>query len=234
MSEACRSNPPGSEVGRWLRRHKRLVALGVALLLGCSGLAGYYGLRPGQARSVLRAVVDPIILTRVEGLADEIEAAACESGLDPCLVAAVVYAESSGRVGAISSADALGLMQLLPAAVGDSSRRLGIEEPDREQLLTDPLLNLRLGSSHLAWTLEHEGDEVERALVAYNAGRGRLAGWIRDAGSYTRWREERLRAGSPVLAYARRVLEYREVFRERGEISPCSDPVPDETDPEKF
>jgi len=226
MSEACRAGRVGSEAGRWVRRHARLVALVAAGLLAVAGLLGYL-LEPGRARDAWRLVADPVVLVRVEGLAREIEVAARESELDPCLVAAVVAAESSGNVDAVSSADALGLMQLRPAAVHDAAKRLGIEEPGREALLEDALLNLRLGASHLAWTLEHEGGEVERALVAYNAGRGRLKGWIEEAGSYHRWREERLRSGSSVLGYALRVLDYRDRFRERGVIASRPEPVSD-------
>jgi soluble lytic murein transglycosylase-like protein len=196
-------------------------ALSVALLVA-AGWAGYS--RPAMARKLERFATDIIVLARVEAFASEIEFAGEESGLDPCLIAAMVYSESSGRPGAISSANALGLMQLLPDATKDSAARLGIPTPTSEQLLSDPGLNLRLGASHFAWTLKHEGDDPERALVAYNAGRARLARWIKQAGSYTAWREERVRAGnSPVLSYARRVLDYRQTFCERGVLvcEPC-------------
>ena len=190
--------------------------LGV-LILG-AGLVGYYS--PQQARAMVRALADPILLARVERFAPDIRAAALESELDPNLIAGLVYAESSGNPAAVSSVDALGLMQLREDAVSDSAKRLGIEVPTREQLLTNPALNLRLGAAHFAWTLEHEGGELERALVAYNAGRAKLRRWIREAGGYTAWRAERAAAGnSEVLAYAARVLDYAEVFRERGRVT---------------
>ncbi|MCB9913697.1 MAG: lytic transglycosylase domain-containing protein [Planctomycetes bacterium] len=189
-----------------------LAAAGLAL----AGWAGYH--RPAIAREVERFATDILVLARVEGYADEIEAAAVEAGLDPCLLAAIVYSESSGKADAVSKVGAVGLMQLVPDAAKDAAKRLGLAEvPSREQLVADPLLNLRLGASHFAWTLRHEGGDVERALVAYNAGRTRLAGWIREAGSYEAWRAGRVAAGdSPTLAYARRVLDYRRTFRERG------------------
>src|SRR5690606_32687436 len=107
---------------------------------------------------------------------------------EPSLVAGIVYAESRGLPDAVSSADALGLMQLMPAAVHDACKALGIEEPTREELLTNPALNLRLGARHFAWTLEHEERDVERALCAYNAGRARLRRWTDEHGSYAEWR----------------------------------------------
>ncbi len=197
---------------------RRVVWIGlVALLFLGSGLAGYNW--PRETKAVLRRMADPIVLRRVERFAPEIRAAAEESGLDPCLVAAMVYSESGGEPKAISKAKAVGLMQLLPPATADSSRRLGVETPTPEELLEDPALNLRLGASHFAWTLRNEDDDPERALVAYNAGRTKLRRWIKAAGSYEAWRAERKRAGdSTTLAYAGRVLQYAEVFRERGRI----------------
>lgn len=180
------------------------------LLLGAGALGFYW---PADSRAVVRRVVEPVVRARVEALAPQIRVAAAESGLSPALVAGIVHAESSGRPDAVSSAGALGLMQLLPPAVEDAARRLGIETPGREALLEDPGLNLRLGAAHFAWTLEHEEEDLERALVAYNAGRTRLRRWSREAGSYEAWRAARRQAGdSPTLAYADRVLTLAESY----------------------
>lgn len=172
------------------------------------------------ARAAVRRALDARILERVEGHAAEIRSAAREFDVDPHLIAAMIYCESSGRVGAVSRTGALGLMQLMPDAVEDGARALGIETPDRERLLSDAALNIRLGARHFAWTRANEEHDSERALVAYNVGRTTLRRWMRESGGYTPWREERLRAGdSGVLDYAQRVLRYRDTFRERGVIA---------------
>jgi len=203
---------------------RRFAVLAVLLIAG-AGAFGYFW--PGEARAVVRRLADPLVLARVEDHAEAIRAAALESGLDPCFLAAMVYAESSGRVDAVSDAGALGLMQLLPDAVHDAARRLGIEEPARELLLQDATLNLRLGASHFAWTQAHENDDPVKALVAYNAGRTKLRRWERAAGGYAAWyREQRAAGDSSVLAYAERVLSTTEVFRERGTIAPEPRPAP--------
>ncbi len=223
MPDQQLASPPEDRGPAECRSSAGWIFAGLALLLIlASAWAGYY--RPQPVRAVERHVADIIVLARVEAFADEIELAARESGLDPCLVAAMVYSESSGRPDVVSSAQAVGLMQLLPDAAKDSAARLGIEVPTTEQLLSDPALNLRLGASHFAWTLHHEGGDLERALVAYNAGRTKLARWIKKAGSYTAWRAERQRAGdSGVLGYARRVMDYSRTFCERGVLVcvPC-------------
>lgn len=178
-----------------------------------------------EAPRVVRQVWGLVGVRRVEAHAEWIRKAAAESRVDACLLAAVMYAESRGDVGAVSHKDALGLYQLVPAAAADAARRLRLPEPTREDLLTNGELNARLGATHLAWLIRHEGPNLERVLVAYNAGRTRLARWIRDAGSYEAWRTENA-ATSDTLAYAQQVLEFRERFRERGVIEPMTDTAP--------
>ena len=82
-----------------------------------------------KAPEVARQVWSYVAVRRVEGHAAELRAAAAESGLDPCLLAAIMYAESSGRIDAISSRGALGAFQLMPSAAGDAAKRLGLPEP---------------------------------------------------------------------------------------------------------
>lgn len=197
------------------RRKRALLGAGAALFLLSLGFVVWRE----PARRAVRLALEPASLARVESFAPAIRAAAKEQALDPCLVAAIVYAESRGKREAVSSAGALGLMQLVPDAAADAARALGVDPPTGERLLEDPALNIRLGARHFAWTLANEERDLERALCAYNAGRGRLARWIREAKSYRRWRAEQLADGdSQVLAYAQKVLDYAEVFRRRGVI----------------
>lgn len=174
-----------------------------------------------KAPDVVRQVWSYVAVRRVEAHAPELRAAAAESGLDPCLLAAIMYAESSGRIDAISNRGALGAFQLMPSAAGDAAKRLGLPEPSRDILLSDPELGARLCASHISWLLRLDGPDLERVLVAYNAGHAKLRRWIDDEGSYEAWRETRIRAGGGgTLSYARNVLRMRDRFRERGEINP--------------
>ena len=100
---------------------------------------------------------------------------------------------------------------------------LNLPQPTKRDLLSDALLNARLGSHYLARLIEGNGGDEERALIAYNAGPGRLKRWIDEAGSYAAWRDARERAGnSDVLAYAREVLNYQKRFADRGAIAPTA------------
>lgn len=191
-------------------------------------------LRSGPVRAVLspfQGIADERALERIEAMAPAIAAAAARARVEPELVGAIVFAESRGVSGQTSSAGALGLMQLVPAAARDAARRSGQPVPDdpdalRRALLFDDELNLGLGAAHLAWLLEHRGDWPDEAvLVSYNAGRRRLFDWIEAAGgSYGDWvraQDARLARGertSGALTYARGVLAVRDTLRERGRI----------------
>ena len=196
-------------MSRALRRRAILLAF-VGALISCFTVIP---LLKAPLRDALREVVG---FRRVEQYADELHLAATEQGLEPALLAGVVYVESTGRLSVVSSAGAMGLMQLMPAAASDASASLGLPAPTSEMLLQDAELNIRLGARHLAWTLKAEGGDLERSLVAYNAGRAKLARWIKGAGSYALWRERTLaRGGNATLEYANRVFAYRDLFRER-------------------
>ena len=87
-----------------------------------------------------------------------IEEAAHRAGLDPRLLAAMVWQESGFDPDAVSKSGALGLSQLMPATAAE----LGVDP-------YDPLANLDGGARFLAWTIEEFGS-IELGLAAYNAG----------------------------------------------------------------
>jgi len=99
-------------------------------------------------------------------------------GLDPFLVAALVAQESTFDPVIRSSANAVGLMQVLPSTGRQFARKLKIPRytPAR---LTDPETNLRLGTAIFAESLKKFGG-VHFALAAYNAGDHRVTAWQRE------------------------------------------------------
>ena len=87
------------------------------------------------------------------------------AGLPPELVLALIQVESAFQVEAVSSAGAVGLMQIMPFWI----RELGLPADD----LKDPWRNLRYGCTILAHYLAVEDGDFTRALARYNGSLGK-------------------------------------------------------------
>ncbi len=112
----------------------------------------------------------------------QIKAEAAKDGLDPYMVASLIRQESEFNPGAISKANAYGLMQMLPSVGKQMAKAEGIRHFDTTQLL-DPATNIRLGTRYLKQTLDKFGGREEYAFAAYNAGDERVTDW-QAAGNY--------------------------------------------------
>jgi soluble lytic murein transglycosylase len=111
-----------------------------------------------------------------------IQTEAAKNNLDPYLVASLIRQESEFNPGAVSPANACGLMQLLPSVGRSMAREEGISHFDASQLF-DPITNIRLGTRYLRQTLDKFGGVPEYALAAYDAGDDRVVDW-KAAGPY--------------------------------------------------
>ncbi len=105
-----------------------------------------------------------------------------ESGLDPYLVASLIRQESEFNPGAISHANAYGLMQLLPKTGKGEAKKAGLQHYHTDSLL-DPTTNIELGTRYFRQMIDHFGGKTEYALAAYNAGADRVEDW-RASGNF--------------------------------------------------
>ncbi len=112
----------------------------------------------------------------------DLRADASQEGLDPYLVASLIRQESEFNPSAVSGANAYGLMQLLPSAAKSMAKDLHIRHW-KESEITDPRMNLRLGTHYFRKLIKKYDGQVEYALAAYNAGDNRVEDW-RSAGKY--------------------------------------------------
>lgn len=99
------------------------------------------------------------------------------NGLDPFLVASLIRQESEFNPGAISHANAWGLMQVLPATGKTLARAEKIRGFSNDSLLV-PNVNLRLGTRYFKELVDHFNGHLEYALAAYNAGSDRVEAWL--------------------------------------------------------
>ncbi len=109
-----------------------------------------------------------------------VQAASRLSGLPPELVYGVMRQESLYRPDAVSSAGAMGLLQLLPATARSTAKRWKRPEPARADLL-DPAVNAPLGAAHLKELQDRFGGQLPIALAGYNAGPNAALRWLPDA-----------------------------------------------------
>jgi soluble lytic murein transglycosylase len=98
--------------------------------------------------------------------------------LDPFLIAALVAQESTFQADVRSSADAWGLMQIIPATGRRYASSMGIK-PFSTGRLTDPETNVRIGTTYFSQLLRQFGDTAP-ALAAYNAGESRVVKWLAE------------------------------------------------------
>jgi soluble lytic murein transglycosylase len=112
------------------------------------------------------------------GFRDLVEREAAAHALDPLLVAALIRQESLFDSEARSPADALGLMQILPA----TGRRLAAESGAADfsaAELYEPARNVALGTAYLRDLHDRYGGNLPRVLAAYNAGEAAVDKWQR-------------------------------------------------------
>ncbi|MFY8094330.1 MAG: transglycosylase SLT domain-containing protein [Niveispirillum sp.] len=130
---------------------------------------------------------------------------------EAALIHGIIRQESNFVATAVSSAGARGLMQVMPAtalgvnkpastakpaaaAKNDKARQQDAKQkkPPAKQasktstianrLTADPRFNVETGSTYLADLVDRFGGSYVLAIAAYNAGPGRVGGWVRDYG----------------------------------------------------
>jgi soluble lytic murein transglycosylase len=102
-----------------------------------------------------------------------------ERQLDPYMIAALVAQESTFTADARSSANAYGLMQLVPATGRQYARTLHLPKRFSIGMLTTAETNIRMGTAYFADLVRQFGG-VHYALATYNAGPNRVARWISE------------------------------------------------------
>ena len=99
-----------------------------------------------------------------------------QNSLDPYLVASLIRQESEFNPNAISHANAVGLMQLLPSTGKHVAKELKLRHFNPSELYT-PTVNLQLGTRYFKTMVDKFGS-FEYALAAYNAGSDRVEDWL--------------------------------------------------------
>jgi soluble lytic murein transglycosylase len=138
---------------------------------------------------------------------------------EAALTLAIIRQESAFQADALSSAGALGLMQLMPATAKSVATSIGLPY-SKPRLTSDPTYNMMLGRAYIGHLIEDYGGSYVLAIAGYNAGPRRVAEWI------GRNRDPRMKSVDAVdwvesipisetRNYVQRVLENVQVYRNR-------------------
>jgi soluble lytic murein transglycosylase len=183
-------------------RRRRLAAVAVVALLGvvCAALVS------GLGEPLVREITLPLKHD------DIIRQQAADKGLDPALIAAVIYEESRFR-DQTSHAGARGLMQITPDTADFIARHSGGYRFKQSDLAT-PQINIAYGSYYLRYLIDHYGGSETLAVAAYNAGLGNVDRWVEKAGGASEFRSAEHIPFPETRAYVENVMDRRGEYRD--------------------
>jgi soluble lytic murein transglycosylase len=149
-------------------------------------------------------------LPRYSAIAPEVE---------PAVVYSIARQESAFNPKTVSSAKAMGLMQVTPEAGRYIAKKFGVTF-DQHRLLHDNVYNVQMGAAELHDDIERYRGSYILAFAGYNAGSGRVKEWIERYGDPRDPRidpidwVERI-PFSETRNYVQRILENLQVYRVR-------------------
>jgi soluble lytic murein transglycosylase len=96
--------------------------------------------------------------------------------LNPLLVTALIRQESRFMSNIRSSADAVGLMQIVPETAALVAKQMNI----KQYALDNPNDNVKLGTWLLEWSHQHYNNNSLLAVASYNASSGKVTTWLEE------------------------------------------------------
>ncbi len=117
-------------------------------------------------------ILQKIYVTQYEEYVDKYSK---KYNVDKYLVYSIIKAESNFKKEATSNKGAKGLMQLMDTTAYDVARSIDLDINESD--IWSPEININLGVKYIA-SLIDKYKNIELALVAYNAGIGKVDSWI--------------------------------------------------------
>lgn len=114
----------------------------------------------------------------------QVQKYAKEFGVEEPLIYSVIRTESGFRPEVVSSAGAMGLMQLMPSTFDWLQQELEGSVTYSSDSLLDPDVNIRYGTYLLSKLLKEHNGDIKTAAAAYNAGTANVQSWLSD-GAYS-------------------------------------------------
>jgi len=200
----ARSRRPGAETRgprvRTQRRRRRIIVL--SLVAVAIGVVAALGPIEREIKSITLPLRD----------ADIIRQQAAAKGLDPALIAAMIYQESKFE-NRTSAAGATGLMQILPSTARAIAKRSGGTAFVPSDLAS-PSVNIAYGAYYMRMLVDHYRGRTVIAIAAYNAGEQNVDQWVRSAGGTASFDPSTDIPFAETRHYVRSVLDHQTQYRD--------------------
>lgn len=183
------------------RIFKMTTILALVLALGALGLWMLFDSHPEISVQNYPVEYESLIRTYAEA-----------NGIPPAYVASVILAESSYRPDAVSSANAQGLMQLLPTTAEWIAGKF--DETYLENCLFDPETNIRYGCWYLGFLMKRYDGDMRCSSAAYHAGQGTVDKWLENPEYSSDGKTLSKINSNATDTYVTRVLKYYEKYSE--------------------
>jgi soluble lytic murein transglycosylase len=144
---------------------------------------------------------------------DIIRQQARAKGLDPALIAAMIYQESKFE-DRTSSAGAKGLMQILPGTAQFIARKSGGTAFELRDLGT-PQINIAYGTWYLRYLIQRYDGNETLAVAAYNAGENNVDRWVKRAGGDHSFDPKTDIPFPETRGYVASVMHHRKLYRDK-------------------
>lgn len=132
--------------------------------------------------------INDIILKKIYPIkySQYVEKYSKEYDLDPLLVYSIIKAESNFNPDVTSESSAIGLMQIIQNTAEETASKIGINIQTKLKLY-EPEMNIQIGIKYFSDLLKEYNNNINLAIIAYNAGMGNVNKWIEERYNKKRW-----------------------------------------------
>ena len=148
---------------------RRIVAV---LLIICISIGG--GILINELWNVIEQKLHPRDYSEI------ISAASEEFDIPEYIIYATIKVESDFDPNAVSSAGAIGLMQMIPSTFEWLTGPQHLDENLSTKSLDDPKVNIRYGTYYLSYLYKKFDYNWDNTFAAYNGGETNVASWLKD------------------------------------------------------
>lgn len=158
--------------------------------------------------------LDTVVLKKIYPLkyCEYVEKYSKEYNIDPYLAYAIIKAESNFKEDAESTSNAIGLMQITKSTAFEIAEKMKINISKED--LYKPELNINIGLKYFRNLLDKYDNNVNLAIIAYNAGIGNVDKWIQEGTIKSDGSDIENVPFKETNNYARKILRDYEIYME--------------------